>query len=168
MSRAERSTFNLDLVANGWAAPFVIFPLIPGELDLRLLVKAAATARTDKKGIWANPDTLLAYEYRAMEKLHAITKKIVAGESVRGAAAFAWRERYCVDTRNRATPAAPAGSPRWAAVSESRPGRRCGQSDLLADPTPPRTRLRVPAAAKLGPSISFVATELPGPRGGKC
>ena len=101
LSLAQRSTFNLDLVANGWAAPFVIFPSIPGELDLPLLVKAAATARADGKGIWADPDTLLAYEYRAMEKLHAITKKIVAGEEVRGGAAFAWRERYCVDMRKR-------------------------------------------------------------------
>jgi len=101
LSRAERSTFNLDLVANGWAAPFVIFPSIPGELDLPLLIKAAATARTDKEGIWADPDTLLAYEYRAMEKLHSITEKIIAGDEVRGTAAFAWRERYCADMRNR-------------------------------------------------------------------
>jgi hypothetical protein len=36
-----------------------------------------------------------------MEKLHAITEKIVGGEKIRGAAAFAWRERYCADMRNR-------------------------------------------------------------------
>lgn len=101
LSRAERATFNLDLVANGWAAPFVIYPSIPGELDLPLLVAAAATARAEAKGIWAEPATLLAYEYRAMEKLHAITEKIVAGEAVRGAAAFGWRERYCADMRDR-------------------------------------------------------------------
>jgi len=101
LSRAERATFNLDLVENGWAATFVIFPSIPGELDLPLLVEAAATARANRKGIWAEPATLLAYEYRAMEKLHAITEKIVGGEKIRGAAAFAWRERYCADMRNR-------------------------------------------------------------------
>ena len=101
LSRAERATFNLDLVTNGWAAPFVIFPSIPGEGDLPLLVDAAATARAAGKGIWAAPATLLAYEYRAMEKLHAITEKIVSGQKVRGAAAFAWRERYCADMRNR-------------------------------------------------------------------
>src|SRR5918993_6134638 len=28
MSRAERSTFNLDLVTHGWAAPFVLYPSV--------------------------------------------------------------------------------------------------------------------------------------------
>ena len=79
----------------------MIFPSIPGELDLPLLVDAAATARAAGKGIWSDPATLPAYEYRAMEKLYAITKKIVAGEEVRGADRFAWRERYCADMRNR-------------------------------------------------------------------
>ncbi len=101
LSRAERATFNLDLLAAGWAAPFVIFPSIPGELDLPLLVDAAARARAAGAGIWSDPLTLPAYEYRAMEKLYSITKKIVAGEAVRGADRFAWRERYCADMRNR-------------------------------------------------------------------
>ncbi len=101
LSRAQRATFNLDLLTHGWAAPFVLYPSIPGELDLPLLVAAAATARTDGKGIWSDSAALLAYEYRAMEKLYAITKRIVAGEDVRGAAAFGWRERYCADMRNR-------------------------------------------------------------------
>jgi hypothetical protein len=81
--------------------PFVIYPSIPGELDLPLLVDAAARARTGAKGIWPDPATLLAYEYRAMEKLYDVTEKIVAGERVRGAARFAWRDRYCADLRNR-------------------------------------------------------------------
>jgi endonuclease YncB( thermonuclease family) len=101
LSRAERATFNLDLLTEGWAAPFVIFPSIPGELDLPLLVDAAAQARAGAKGIWSNPATLLAYEYRALEKLYDITKKIVAGEAVRSADRFAWRSRYCADMRNR-------------------------------------------------------------------
>lgn len=101
LSRAERATFNLDLLTAGWAAPFVIFPSVPGELDLPLLVDATARARTDARGIWADPATLLAYEYRAMEKLHSITKKIVDGEDVRGADRVAWRERYCADLRSR-------------------------------------------------------------------
>jgi endonuclease YncB( thermonuclease family) len=54
LSRAQRATFNLDLLTHGWAAPFVLYPSIPGELDLPLLVAAAATARTDKKGIWSD------------------------------------------------------------------------------------------------------------------
>lgn len=101
LSRAQRSTFNLDLVAHGWAAPFVIYPSIPGALDLPLLIDAAATARRERLGIWADDTALLAYEYRAMEKLYRITRKLVDGESVRNGEVRAWRERYCVDMRDR-------------------------------------------------------------------
>lgn len=101
MSRAERSTFNLDVVTAGWAAPFAIYPSIPGELDLPLLIDAAAAAREERRAMWADDATLLAYEYRAMEKLHAITKKIVDDKPMRPAERFSWRERYCVDMRNR-------------------------------------------------------------------
>lgn len=101
MSRAERSTFNLDLVTHGWAAPFVIYPSVPGEQDLPLLVTAAAEARAGGLGIWAEPDTLLAYEYRALEKLFRITRKIVDGAEVDGAERHSWRERYCADLRSR-------------------------------------------------------------------
>jgi endonuclease YncB( thermonuclease family) len=101
LTREQRSTFNLDMVRRGWAAPFVIYPAIPGELDLPLLLAAAEDARAEPRGIWADPDTLLAYEYRSMERLFQITKKIVDGQSVRAADRFAWRERYCVDMRTR-------------------------------------------------------------------
>ena len=101
LSRQERSTFNLDLVVKGWAAPFVIYPAVPGELDLPLLVDAAATARSSGLGIWGDPDTLLAYEYRAMEKLFSVTKKIVDKVDLRPGEAWSWRERYCVDMRSR-------------------------------------------------------------------
>lgn len=102
LSREQRSTFNLDLVAAGWAAPFVIYPAVPGELDLPLLVDAAATARAGGLGIWADTDTLLAYEYRAMEKLFTVTEKIVNNKELRSGEARSWRERYCVDMRTRA------------------------------------------------------------------
>jgi hypothetical protein len=102
MTRKDRATFNLDLVENGWAAPFVIYPSIPGELDLPLLVDAAASARAAARGIWADDATLLAYEYRAMEKLFRITRKIVDGVELRAGEAQSWRERYCVDIRTRA------------------------------------------------------------------
>lgn len=101
LSRQERSTFNLDLVAAGWAAPFVIYPAVPGEDDLPLLVDAAATARAAGLGIWADPDTLLAYEYRAMEKLFSVTRKIVDKVELKPGEARSWRERYCVDMRTR-------------------------------------------------------------------
>lgn len=101
MTRKERATFNLDLVENGWAAPFVIYPSVPGELDLPLLVDAAASARSTPRGIWAEDATLLAYEYRAMEKLFRITRRIVDGVDLPAGEAHAWRERYCVDIRTR-------------------------------------------------------------------
>jgi endonuclease YncB( thermonuclease family) len=101
LSRAERATFNLDLVVNGWAAPFVIYPAVPGEDDLPLLVDAAATARASGLGIWGDPDTLLAYEYRAMEKLFSVTKKIVDKVELKPGEAHSWRERYCLDMRSR-------------------------------------------------------------------
>jgi hypothetical protein len=55
----------------------------------------------EKRGIWNSPTTLLAYEYRAMEKLHRITKKKVEGHDFRAGEEFSWRQRYCVDMRNR-------------------------------------------------------------------
>jgi endonuclease YncB( thermonuclease family) len=101
MPRHERTTFNLDLVASGWAAPFVIYPDIPGAFDLPLLIRAAVTARAAGEGIWADPDTLLPYEYRAMEKLHAVTRKIVHKQPLEPGERLSWRERYCVDMRDR-------------------------------------------------------------------
>ena len=102
MTRWQRRTFNLDLVAEGWAAPFIIFPSIPGELDLPLFLEKAEEAVEKKKGIWSDPNTLLGYEYRMMEKLSDLAQKIfVKGEKVIGADLFGWRSRYCADMRTR-------------------------------------------------------------------
>jgi endonuclease YncB( thermonuclease family) len=101
LPREERSTFNLDMVREGWATTFVIYPAIPGELDLPLLIDAAEAAQTAGHGIWSDPGTLLAYEYRSLERLFQITDKIVKGENVSPAERFSWRERYCVDMRSR-------------------------------------------------------------------
>ncbi len=98
--KAQRPTFNLDLVTHGWAAPFVIYPSIPGAEDLALLTGAAVAARAAGSGIWASPDTLLAYEYRAMEKLYDITATIVNGGQLK-VDPRSWRERYCADMRTR-------------------------------------------------------------------
>jgi endonuclease YncB( thermonuclease family) len=99
--REQRTTFNLDLVTSGWGVPFVIYPAIPGALDLPLLIRAAAAARSASSGIWAEPLSLLAYEYRAMEKLYRVTKKLVTGGQLDPGEAYSWRERYCVDMRTR-------------------------------------------------------------------
>jgi len=100
--RDQRATFNLDLVAGGWAAPFVIYPAIPGGLDLPLLIEAAAAARSAGLGIWADANTLLVYEYRAMEKLHRITRKKVNNQRLDPGEESSGRERYCVDMRTPA------------------------------------------------------------------
>lgn len=101
MSRRERATFNLDLIESGWAAPFVLFPNIPGELDLPLFLELATQAATEGRGQYGDPDSLPAYEYRMCEKLHAITKKIVAGDTVSGKDRLKWRTRYAADMRDR-------------------------------------------------------------------
>jgi endonuclease YncB( thermonuclease family) len=51
MTRAQRATFNLELVEAGHAAPFIIYPSIPGELDLPLLLEAASAAVAAPRGI---------------------------------------------------------------------------------------------------------------------
>ncbi len=101
LTRTERATFNLDMVTSGWAATFVIYPSIPGELDLPLLLDAAATARSAGAGAWADERAMPGYEYRSIDRLHAVTAKIVAGQDVAAADRFGWRERYCADMRDR-------------------------------------------------------------------
>ncbi len=101
LSREQRATFNLDLVAAGHAAPFVIYPSIPSAPDLALLIRRAAEARAALRGIWSQPVTLLAYEYRAMEKLFHITRKKVSDQPQEPDSLFTWRERYCADVTTR-------------------------------------------------------------------
>ena len=101
MPRHERATFNLNLVESGWAAPFILFPNIPGELDLPLFLEAAVQAKEQKKGQYQDALSLPGYEYRMCEKLYTLTKKIVEGESVSPRQRLSWRSRYCADMRSR-------------------------------------------------------------------
>lgn len=101
LSRLQRATFNLDLIGSGWATPFVVFPNIPGELDLPLYLHLATDAYDTKKGIWADALTLPAYEYRMCEKLYEISKDLADGKILRSADRYAWRSRYCADMRTR-------------------------------------------------------------------
>lgn len=87
------------MVRSGWAAPFVIYPSIPGERDLPIFLEDAVEATAARLGIWATPETLLAYEYRSVEKLYAIAKKIVDGKTPDDR--YTWRDRYCADMRTR-------------------------------------------------------------------
>ncbi|MEV0032466.1 thermonuclease family protein [Nocardia sp. NPDC050793] len=100
LTREQRSTFNLDMVRSGWAATFIIYPSIPGELDLPLFLSAADEAVTARRGIWDEPTTMPAYEYRCVERLYAVAKSIVVDKKP-VPDPFAWRERYCADMRTR-------------------------------------------------------------------
>lgn len=101
MTRRQRATFNLDMIESGWAAPFIIFPSIPGELELPLFLEMAVQARDMKRGQYENPLSLPGYEYRMCEKLFAITRKIVEGASLPYEEQLRWRSRYCADMRSR-------------------------------------------------------------------
>lgn len=91
----QRRTFNLDMIASGWAAFFPIYPSLPGNADLALCVTQAESAWKKKRGAWAEfgRSLLLAYEYRLCIKL-AEAKTPAQGL----ARAF---ERSCVDLRSR-------------------------------------------------------------------
>jgi hypothetical protein len=100
MRRRDKATFNLDLIASGHGMPFVLFPSIPGELDLPLMVELALQAKKERRGQYADDLFLPAYEYRACEKLYKITRKALDG-SIRASERYGWRSRYCADMRDR-------------------------------------------------------------------
>jgi endonuclease YncB( thermonuclease family) len=89
----ERNTFNVDMIADGWAAFFPIYPSLPRLADMRLAVIAAEQAWDQKLGAWAahGEDVLLGYEYRMCIKLAAAN---TAADGLSGAF-----QRVCVDLR---------------------------------------------------------------------
>ncbi len=89
----ERHTFNLNMIADGWAAFFPIYPSLPKLADMQLAVNAAEQAWNQKLGAWEfyGEDLLLGYEYRMCIKL-AMAPTAAEGLSK----AF---ERICVDLR---------------------------------------------------------------------
>lgn len=97
MTRRERATFNLTLVESGWAVAFVIYPSIPGERDLPLLVEVAREAVEQRRGAWADGLMLTGYEYRMCCRLVALMRKVEAGRTVGSAERFGWVDRYCAD-----------------------------------------------------------------------
>jgi len=88
-----RRTFNLDMVASGWAAPFLIFPSLPHNDDLNLLYEESKAAWTGNRGAWNahGRKLLLGYEYRLCIKLGT---EPTAAEGME--AAF---QRICIDLR---------------------------------------------------------------------
>jgi endonuclease YncB( thermonuclease family) len=89
----ERRTFNLDMVATGWGALFLIYPSLPQNDDLNLLLAEAQVAWDERRGAWAafGEDLLLGYEFRAAIKLGV--KKL---QDPAAAIANAY-QRLCVD-----------------------------------------------------------------------
>ena len=89
----ERRTFNVDMIADGWAAFFPIYPSLPKLNDMQLAVSAAEQAWDQKLGAWDEygEDVLLGYEYRMCIKLAAAA---TAAEGLDGAF-----QRVCVDLR---------------------------------------------------------------------
>lgn len=85
MSLHDRRTFNLQLVEEGWAAPFLIYPSLPQAADLRLFRAAVRKARLEKRGHLRDLKMLRGYEFRFCVKL------------IRGEAALP--ERSCADLR---------------------------------------------------------------------
>lgn len=92
-----RRTLNLDMIENGWAAFFPIYPSLPSNEDMNLAIRAAELAWQEQKGMWKayGRDLLLGYEFRACIKL-GTARTAALGLSL----AF---QRICVDLRNLKT-----------------------------------------------------------------
>ncbi|NTV07080.1 MAG: thermonuclease family protein [Chlorobium limicola] len=101
MSAVDRATFNLQMVLDGWAAPFPIYPSLPKHSDLLLLQEAGRNATESGKGIWEDPLMLTGYEFRMCVKLYEVTKKIVDGKKVNSEEKYSWISRFCMDMTTR-------------------------------------------------------------------
>lgn len=86
MSLYERRTFNLQLVEEGWAAPFLIYPSLPRRRDMELFWELARAARAEGKGCYADDKSLAGYEFR-------MCVRMAQGEGE-------GPTRYCADIRS--------------------------------------------------------------------
>ncbi|PWS39072.1 hypothetical protein DFH01_07480 [Falsiroseomonas bella] len=102
----KRRTFNLSLVAEGWAASFPIWPSFPSRrTDLDAFLDAAGTAWRRGKGNWAGGNKaalLTGYEFRALIKIgRARLDGILQSDGTRREATsrdfLSAFERRCVD-----------------------------------------------------------------------
>ena len=62
-------TYNLQMLRGGWAAPCIHRENLPKKKDLDLAVKAVKAALAKKLGAWADPNLLIAYEFRALVRM---------------------------------------------------------------------------------------------------
>jgi endonuclease YncB( thermonuclease family) len=89
----DRQTLNLDMIEQGWAAFFPIYPSLPPNADMNRAIAAAETAWDQRRGAWAEfgEMLLLGYEFRLCVKL---------GTAPDAAAGIdAGFQRHCVDLR---------------------------------------------------------------------
>ena len=90
----DRRTINLDMIENGWASFFPIYPSLPRDSDMNVAIVAAVKAWDARNGIWKEfgDEVLLAYEFRMCIKLGT------AETAERGMkSAF---QRICIDLRD--------------------------------------------------------------------
>lgn len=90
----NRRTFNIDMIQEGWAAFFPIYPSLPKNIDLNKAIASAENAWFGKKGMWHEygAKVLLGYEYRMCIKLGTA---ITAEGGIKNAF-----QRICLDLRN--------------------------------------------------------------------
>ena len=97
MSRRERATFNFLFLESGWSASFIIYPSIPGEKDLLMVQEEGKSAIKDGRGQWADSLSLAGYEYRMVEGLTVLFKKVRDGNALDRDDWTGWISRYCAD-----------------------------------------------------------------------
>ncbi|MGD1838071.1 MAG: thermonuclease family protein [Nitrososphaeraceae archaeon] len=90
----RRKTFNLNMIENGWAAFFPIYPSLPNNDDMNMAIAAAEGAWNSRSGIWKKygDKVLLAYEYRICIKLGTALR---SDQGIKDAF-----KRICIDLRN--------------------------------------------------------------------
>jgi len=90
----DRTTFNLNLLEQGWAAFFPFYPSLPKNSDFQMALDASIRAWDNRAGVWNMfGDTfLLAYEFRMLIKLG---QKAEDDEKVWNSTFY----RHCIDLR---------------------------------------------------------------------
>lgn len=101
MTPMEAASFNLLMVAAGWAASFIIYPSLPKHEDLCLFREEGKKAFEQGLGVWADPLSLSGYEFRMCVKLHRVTSELRRGRKLSKSERYRWIDRYCCDMMSR-------------------------------------------------------------------
>lgn len=101
MTPLQRATFNLLMVDSGWAAPFPIYPSLPKYTDLVLFQSVAEDAMLQKRGAYADAQSLAGYEFRMCYRLWEVTDDLQKSKKLSESERLGWIERFCVDMTTR-------------------------------------------------------------------